>query len=135
MMTNPMLIRCSRCGHAAGEQDKFCAECGMFLRDAFVDQRLLLALVHERDGRSQESRRELERLLIADPENVLANHLLGNLHFHQGTLDQAVRYYKQAVALAPGFILGHYDLGVAHYHRGDMPAAASSFCRCLEIDP
>jgi len=31
----------------------------MFLRDAFTDQRLLLALVYEREGRDQDACREL----------------------------------------------------------------------------
>ena len=44
-------MRCKRCGHMAKDTDKFCAECGAFLRDAHIDQRMLLALVHERDGR------------------------------------------------------------------------------------
>src|SRR3974377_1258646 len=112
-MTNPESVRCSRCGRPANDQDKFCAECGMFLRDAFTDQRLLLALVHEREGQEQEARRELERLLAAEPTNALANHLLGCLHFHEGTLDQAAQYYSKAAEAAPNFILGHYDLGVA----------------------
>ena len=134
-MTNSNLLRCARCGRLAAEQDKFCAECGLFLRDAAVDQRLLLAMVHEREGRSQEARRELERLLTMEPDHVLANHLLGTLHFHDGLLDQAARYYEKAVVAAPSFTLGYYDLGVAYYHRGDMPQAMRAFRRCLEIDP
>ena len=42
-------MRCSRCGRTAEATDKFCAECGMFLRDAFIDHRLLQALVYERE--------------------------------------------------------------------------------------
>src|SRR5438105_14904527 len=99
-------IRCTRCGRPVADQDKFCVECGLFLRDAAIDQRLLLALVHERDGRSQEARRELERLLAMEADHVLANHLLGTLHFHEGLLDQAAQYYEKAVAAAPRFILG-----------------------------
>ena len=76
-------LRCSRCGRLAAEDDKFCAECGMFLRDAFVDQRLLLALDLERRGQSAEARRELERLRETESDHVLANHLLGTLYFHQ----------------------------------------------------
>jgi len=30
-------MRCTRCGHEAAATDKFCAECGLFLRDAFAD--------------------------------------------------------------------------------------------------
>ncbi len=128
------LLRCSRCGREADSQDKFCAECGMFLRDAFVDKRLLLALVHEKEGRSRDARRELERLLELEPDNVLANHLLGTLYFHQGTLELAIERYEAAVAAAPKFVLGHYDLGVAWYHRGNMPEAIRAFRQCLEID-
>ncbi len=81
-------MRCTRCGRDAAEQDKFCAECGMLLRDALVDHRLLHALVPERDGRHRDARRELERLVEADPDNAIANHMLGTVYFHQGALDK-----------------------------------------------
>ena len=73
------VMRCSRCGHQAADTDKFCAECGLFLRDAFIDHRLLHALVPESEGRHREARRELERLVETAPDNAIANHLLGHL--------------------------------------------------------
>ena len=71
------LLRCSRCGREADPQDKFCAECGMFLRDAFVDSRLLLALVHEKEGRSRDARRELEMDGASQPEGVHRGRIAG----------------------------------------------------------
>jgi len=127
-------MRCPRCGREAAESDKFCAECGMFLRDAFVDHRLLHALVPEREGKHREARRELERLVDTDPNNALANHMLGTVYFHQGTLDKAIESYQKALELAPSFVTCSYDLGVAFYHRGDMPSAIRAYRRCLEID-
>ena len=124
-------LRCTRCGREAEMEDKFCAECGMFLRDAWLDHRLLLALSYEREGRGKEARRELTRLLEIEPDHVLANHLLGTLYFHQGTLDLAVECYRKAIAGAPEFVLCHYDLGVAWYHRGNMPEAILSFVRAV----
>lgn len=103
--TKPQLtLRCSRCGRPAEEQDKFCAECGLFLRDAYLDHRLLLALVEEKDGHSREARQQLEHLLQADPNHVLANHMLGTFYFHQGTIDLAIERYQKAVAAAPTFV-------------------------------
>jgi len=124
-------LRCPRCGRPAGERDKFCAECGLFLRDAYVDHRLLLALVEEKDDHSQKARQQLERLLQSEPDHVLANHVLGTFYFHQGTMDLAIERYQRAVAAAPRFVLAHYDLGVAWFHRGNMPQAIRSFRRCL----
>jgi len=123
--------RCPRCGHKPAAADKFCAECGRFLRDASIDQRLLLALVHERDGKGRQARQELQHLLDAEPNHVLANHLLGSLFFHEGQLDLAIEHYRRAVAASATFVLAHYDLGVAYYHRGNMPEAAAAFRRCL----
>src|ERR1039458_4310372 len=128
-------LRCSRCGRPAAESDKFCAECGLFLRDAFLDHRLLLALVEEKDGHSREARQQLEHLLQTEPDHVLANHMLGTFYFHQGTLDLAIERYQQAVAAAPTFVVAHYDLRVAWYHRGNMPEAIRAFRRCLELEP
>jgi tetratricopeptide (TPR) repeat protein len=128
-------MRCSRCGHNAADTDKFCAECGLFLRDAFIDHRLLHAMVQETECNYRESRRELERLVEAEPDNVLANHQLGNVYYHQGTLDRAIEHYQRALKLADCFVECSYDLGVAYYHRGNMPQAIRAYRQCLEIDP
>ena len=61
-------MRCTRCGHEAADSDKFCAECGLFLRDAFIDHRVLNAMVLETEGQHREARLELERLLEAEPD-------------------------------------------------------------------
>ncbi|MFA6958048.1 MAG: tetratricopeptide repeat protein [Thermoanaerobaculia bacterium] len=127
--------RCERCGHLPATTDKFCAECGNFLRDAWLDHRLLLAMAHQQEGRVRESQQELERLIAADPDNVPANHELGTFYFHLGMLERAIECYGKATRLAPRFILAHYDLGVALYHRGNMREAEMSFRRCLDIDP
>src|ERR1039457_4648752 len=125
-------VRCPRCGKVGATTDKFCAECGHFLRDASIDQRLLLALVHEREGREREARQELQHLLDAEPDHVLGNHQLGNLLFHEGLIDLAIEHYRRAVTASTTFVLAYYDLGVAYYHRGNMPEAAAAFRRCLE---
>jgi tetratricopeptide (TPR) repeat protein len=128
-------MRCHRCGHVPTDTDKFCAECGVFLRDAFVDARLQLAHHYEREGRMREARREVERLLEATPDHALALHLLGSMKAHQGLLDDAVALYRSALRVAPRFARCEYDLGVAAYHRGNMREAADAFRRCLETDP
>ncbi len=126
--------RCSRCGHIVTPTDKFCAECGLFLRDAYIDQRLLLAVVAQQQGRTDDARRELERLLDSEPNHAMANHLLGTFYFHDGLMDQAIARYVKATAAAPAFTLAFYDLGVAYYHRGNMREAIRAFRRCLELD-
>ena len=128
-------MRCPRCGQEAADTHKFCAECGMFLRDAFIDHRVLHALGLETEGSHRDARRELERLVESDSENALAQHLLGTVYFHQGTLDLAIDRYRRALELAPRFVVCSYDLGVAYYHRGHMPEAIRAFRRCLELDP
>ena len=40
-------MRCSRCGHSATDTDRFCCECGMFLREGYVDTRIMAALQAE----------------------------------------------------------------------------------------
>ena len=118
--TNTTIQRCQRCGRLAGEADKFCAECGNFLRDAWTDRRLLLSLSQEQRGKSREAQRDLERLLQIEPDNVLANHILGTFYFHQGMLDRAIERYERAVKAEPKFVLAHYDLGVATF-RSEVP--------------
>ena len=128
-------MRCPRCGRTAADTDKYCAECGMFLRDAFVDHRLLHALWHQQEGRNKEARQELQRLVEAEPEHVLASHILGSMYYHQGTLDQAIEYYQRALELAPKSQVCAYDLGVAWFHRGNVEEAIKVFLHCLELNP
>ena len=74
-MTNPHqapgLSRCQRCGYDFQPQDNFCAQCGAFLRDPWVDHRLLLALTLERDVR------ELSRLRQGHMLRALLDRLAG----------------------------------------------------------
>ena len=135
MTSNVSGNRCGRCGRVVEARDKFCAECGLFLRDKDIDQRLLLALSAQQHGRTDEARQELERLLDSEPDHALANHLLGTFYFHDGLMDQAIDRYRRATIAAPQFILAFYDLGVAFYHRGNMRDATIAFRRCLELDP
>ena len=44
---NRFAAACPSCGTENPPSAKFCAECGLFLRDAFIDQRLLHALLPE----------------------------------------------------------------------------------------
>lgn len=128
-------MRCTRCGHDTTAEAKFCGECGMFLRDPWVDHRVMLALRLEREGKHLEARRELEQLMRTEPDHILGNHLLGTMYFHQGMLDDAIGRYQKALDLAPRFVLCAYDLGVAWFHRGNMAEAIPAFRKCLEIDP
>ena len=126
-------LRCPRCGHLAAEGDKFCAECGMFLRDAFVDQRLLLAMVHEKEaaarmhGASSSGFWRSSRIMFSP---IIS---WGSCTSTRGPSSSRSSVTK-ALSAAPEFVLGHYDLGVAWYHRGNMPRAIRAFRRCLEID-
>jgi tetratricopeptide (TPR) repeat protein len=119
----------------SGEKENFCCECGAFLRDAYIDQKLLFALQQQTEGNDKEARRALERLIEDDPNHVLANHLLGNLYFHQGTLEKAIKCYRAALKQAPEFLQCIYDLGVAWYHHANMKEAIRAFQKCLNIDP
>ena len=43
-------MRCKRCGHQPDDTAKFCAECGLLLKDPHIDDRILLAFASARDG-------------------------------------------------------------------------------------
>ncbi|MGB6337602.1 MAG: zinc-ribbon domain-containing protein, partial [Thermoanaerobaculia bacterium] len=63
-------MRCTRCGHQAADTDKFCAECGLFLRDAFIDHRVLHALVSASQGKQREARHTREAIDFAVRERL-----------------------------------------------------------------
>ncbi len=134
--TEIVTMRCTRCGREAAETDKFCAECGMFLRDAWVDQRLLLAAARSR-ARASTRRRAASwsawwRCSRAAPWLALSrHHALPPGHAQPGDrlLPQVTRPGTAASCCAGTTSAWRTTTG-ATCRRPSTPIR-----RCLEIDP
>jgi tetratricopeptide (TPR) repeat protein len=71
-----------------------------------------LALIYDRDGRSDEARQALEQALVIAPEFPPANNELGRLLREQGAFAAAEAAYGRALAGDPGNAIAHLNLGI-----------------------
>jgi len=74
-------------------------------------------------------------VLIDDPTNADALHLLGLTYKSADRLDEALSSIRAAVTLKPDFADAHYNLGNTFASLGRSPEAIASFREALELDP
>jgi predicted Zn-dependent protease len=120
-------------------------------RDDALDARLR-AVVREnawldlRAGRFALARRQLDRVIAAEPDDPIAHLYYGDLHRRRsqraGTAaarvaaaQQARERYERAAALDPAYAAPHRELGLLHYQQGDPARARAAFARYLELNP
>lgn len=71
-----------------------------------------LAIIYQRDGRTDEARSALDQALAIDPSHPAANNQLGILLREQGDFEGAEAAYRRAIDADPGYALADYNLGV-----------------------
>lgn len=97
--------------------------------------RLETGVAHHRAGRFDAARRCYEDVLLRNPENPSALHLLGLVHVFQGRTEKGVTLLRRAVDLVPCFPEGLNHLGLALKRQGKRDEAADCFHRALAIVP
>lgn len=77
----------------------------------------------------------LRRQLQADPKNVDAWRLLGDVAEGAGRGSEAIAAFRQVVTIKPDFAEGHYRLGTLLANQGRKEDAIGSLRRALELGP
>jgi tetratricopeptide (TPR) repeat protein len=75
-------------------------------------ERLQLALAYIAMKRGDWARSELERLVLADPANVIHSYWLARLDYDTGQYAAAIRRLQAVVEQAPTFVRAHDNLGL-----------------------
>ena len=112
--------------------------CSMCRLAAAPDDPVLLlerAAVLSASGRYAGARRDLERVLLAEPGHVEALITLGVLLSRRGLWIEAVPYIRRAVELRPGFAGGWYQLGESLNHLDHLSDARAAYERAVELEP
>lgn len=78
---------------------------------------------------------ELERMVAADPRDVLALRYLGITLDRLGRYPDAVDAFHRALALEPESAATHFHLGVTHYKARAPELARASFLRASQLAP
>ena len=93
-------------------------------RPVSADEALLAKWLQEgyalqQDGMLEVAAERFNAILDADPDNVDANYLLGQVMGRQGDLDSALRYFRSAIAAKPDFADAYTGLGNVQRLRGE----------------
>lgn len=88
----------------------------------------------QKQGLAVEAEACFRRALAADPGNLEALRLLGNLLQRQAQAGAAVRIFERAEKLAPGDPLTHFQLAGACYANGEHQRALQHYRMAIELD-
>jgi|TARA_B100000315_G_scaffold258240_1_gene309651 predicted O-linked N-acetylglucosamine transferase (SPINDLY family) len=105
------------------------------VKSANVPQSFQLALQLHRNGQLQEAEHIYDQILVADPENADANHLLGVLEHQVGRDDRAIRLIRRAIHCNPHVDAFHNNLGEAYRSLNHLNEAVASYQRAISINP
>jgi predicted O-linked N-acetylglucosamine transferase (SPINDLY family) len=98
-------------------------------------QLLQHGMAHHTAGRLQEAEQTYRLILMTDPRNPDAMHLLGVIAQTAGKHDQAAGLIRQAIAVRPGDAVAWGNLGNALGSLGRVDEAADAYRRAFTLDP
>ncbi|MEW6132893.1 MAG: FkbM family methyltransferase [Pseudomonadota bacterium] len=88
-----------------------------------------------REGRQEEARTLLERILVAQPDHPEANNLLGAYLLSTGDTAGARAHFERALAVRPAFPAAHNNLGNIHLAGDELEEAARCYHAALAHNP
>src|SRR5207248_1262763 len=77
---------------------------------------------------------ELQSVVTAAPDNVVAHFNLGRAHMARGEYEQARQQFMDALRLRPDYIMARLELAKLQASRGDYDAALKSVGEVLQWD-
>ena len=105
-------------------------------KDKIEQQNLLhTAMMASEDGRRDDARAALKKLLKLDNKFSIALTLLGHLEIEAGNYKEAAAYLGQACELGPTDAVAARDYGRALELSGDLPGARNALQRSLKLNP
>lgn len=92
------------------------------------------AMAHYRNGNHEAAEAMYGQILLTDPGNAHALHILGLLAFDRGDLQMAEQLIQRAATLAPHSRV-HHNLGVVQQAQAKHDAAIATFRQAIELEP
>ncbi len=105
-------------------------------KDKSEEQNLLhRAMLASDDGRGDDARAALRKVLDSDPKSLPALSQLGRLELDAAHFGEAAAFLTQAHALAPGDSSVSLNLGQALHKKGDLEGARKALLDSLQANP
>ena len=93
----------------------------------------LLALIARMENRGDDAIASLKHVLAADPRDLGANLVLGQVYLQQRKFEEAVATFRLAAAAEPYNVSAAYNLGVALTRGGQREAGATQMAHFQEL--
>jgi len=100
-----------------------------------IEQSISLALQHQIEGRLPQAEEIYQRILLSEPNQPDALHLLGMIAHQVGKNDIAVDLITKALIVKPEFAQAHNNLGNVFKELSQLHEAAASYQKALAIVP
>lgn len=102
----------------------------------FVEARANLGIVLFRLGRYARAEEELKRVVIDDPNNMVAYNYLGIISRINGQFSQSKAMYMQALNINANYANAQLNLGILYdLYLRDLPKAMESYLRYQKLQP
>ncbi len=102
----------------------------------FVEARANLGIVLFRLARYARAEEELKRVIVDDPNNVLAYNYLGIVYRINGQFSQSKTMYMQALSINANYANAQLNLGILYdLYLRDLPKALESYQRYQKLLP
>jgi len=100
-----------------------------------VPQALGIALEHQRAGRLINAEALYRQVLVVQPDNADALHLMGVLASQAGRHEAAVEWIRRSIEIDPRNAAAQTNLGEAYRAMDRFDEAVASYGRALELEP
>ena len=105
------------------------------LKGDYLKSGVQLALLREKEGRSEAALAELQKLSLRYPLSVDGNFQLGRLLYNTGELQQAISQFEQVLKIAPNHSNALFALGIALESQGKIEEAKIQLKKALQLNP
>jgi tetratricopeptide (TPR) repeat protein len=102
---------------------------------ATISEVLTIAAQHLQAGQFQAAEQVCQQILVRDPEQADALHMLGVLAYETGSYEFAVEHISRAIASRGTQAAFHASLGLVYQAQRNLVAAIACFRRALELQP
>lgn len=99
----------------------------------FSNMHQVLGQMYLKQGRIEESIKELKSSIKIDPQNAEAHNSLGKAYYAISEPVMATLEIEAAIMIVPNYLDAHYTLGLIYYDLGDK-RATDEFKKVIELD-
>jgi protein O-GlcNAc transferase len=99
------------------------------------DKTLLQAFEQYEKGNFQHAEDICRKILKAQPNNIRAHNLLGDILRGERKFDESIIHYKRAMKIDPKFPASYFNLGKTLQQKGEFDDAITYYQKVIDLDP